>query len=104
MRHACRLTDNKLTYGDVIGATGNYLNGQETMAQQLSTAGALQTPFLFVPGTEYCYTNANFNLAAYVVEKVSIRHGLSSLKCRLAPNPLTGVGLLQLSLPSFPAA
>lgn len=68
---ACRAIDLKIPYGDVIGATGFFLNGQETMAQQIDAQGTLRNPFLFAPGEQYCYTNANFNLAAYVVEKVS---------------------------------
>ncbi len=69
-RHACRLTDLKLSYGDVGGATGNFFNGQETMAQQLNAQGSLRQPFLFAPGEQYCYTNANFNVMGYVIEKV----------------------------------
>ena len=71
MKDACRAIDLKIPYGDVIGATGFFLNGQETMAQQINAQGTLRNPFLFAPGEQYCYTNANFNLAAYVVEKVS---------------------------------
>ena len=70
----------KLPYGDVIGATGFFFNGQETMAQQLNAQGTLRNPFLFAPGEQYCYTNANFNLAGYIIEKVSTLLQLYSLE------------------------
>ena len=40
------------------------------MAQLLNAKGDLRRPLLFAPGEQYCYTNANFNIAAYIVEKV----------------------------------
>ena len=40
------------------------------MAQQLNAQGTLRQPFLFAPGEQYCYTNANFNIMGYVIEKV----------------------------------
>ena len=40
------------------------------MAQQLNAQGTLRLPFLFAPGEQYCYSNANFNIMGYVIEKV----------------------------------
>jgi len=67
---ACRLTTAELSWGEVVGATGSLFNGQQTMAQLLNAQGDLRRPLLFGPGEQYCYTNANFNIAAYIVEKV----------------------------------
>ena len=61
------------------GVTGNLFNGSYTATQQLNAQKTLLRPMLFAPGEQYCYTNSNFNLAAYVVEKV--RPGLSEDVC-----------------------
>ena len=106
MRDACRVLDLKIPYGDVIGATGNFLNGQETMAQQINAQGTLRNPFLFAPGEQYCYTNANFNLAAYIVEKVSPGAAVHPLphqaRCLAESSfqaaPYRGLGCLQASV------
>ena len=66
----CRLTLNELLWGDVSGVTGNLFNGSYTATQQLNAQNTLTHPMLSAPGEQYCYTNSNFNLAAYVVEKV----------------------------------
>ena len=66
----CRLSLNELLWGDVSGVTGNLFNGSYTATQQLNAEKTLIRPMLSAPGEQYCYTNSNFNLAAYVVEKV----------------------------------
>ncbi len=66
----CRLSLNELLWGNVSGVTGNLFNGSYTATQQLNAQKTLFRPMLFAPGEQYCYTNSNFNLAAYVVEKV----------------------------------
>lgn len=59
-------------WGDVVGASGGLWNGSQTSAQLLNTQKSLLHPMLFAPGEQYCYTNTNFNIAAYIVEKVSV--------------------------------
>ena len=85
---AHRLSLNELLWGDVSGVTGNLFNGSYTATQQLNAQKTLLRPMLFAPGEQYCYTNSNFNLAAYVVEKVW--PGLSKDAClqhRLGSTP-----------------
>ena len=38
-------------------------------AQTLQWQGTLRQPLFSAPGAEYCYVNAGFHLAGYVVEK-----------------------------------
>ena len=69
----CRLLAVNLTYGDASGDTGNWLDGTASAADLLRFQGSMKYPMLHVPGSQYCYVNTNFNIAGYVVERVSGR-------------------------------
>ncbi|BDA48100.1 probable protein flp at N-terminal half [Coccomyxa sp. Obi] len=60
-----------LTYGEATGDTGNWLNGKATAGDLLRFQGVMHLPMLSAPGAQYCYVNANFNLAGYVVERLT---------------------------------
>ena len=81
--------DLDMKYGDVIGATGHLFDGTYNMTQLLNAQQILQHPFLAAPGEQYCYVNANFDIAGYVVEKVR-----ASCKCQdgvLLSSPCKGM-------------
>jgi CubicO group peptidase (beta-lactamase class C family) len=61
-----------LTYSEIGGISGPWLNGSATSLDLLKFQKVLEAPLLFAPGKQYCYTNANFNLAGYVIEKVRL--------------------------------
>ena len=67
----CRLFAVNSTYGDASGDTGNWLTGNASAADLLRFQGSMTHPMLHAPGAQYCYVNTNFNIAAYVVERVS---------------------------------
>lgn len=52
-------------------------------AQALAWQGTLRQPLFAAPATEYCYCNANFHLAGYVVEKAWASLG----PCQSSPEP-----------------
>lgn len=66
----CRLSAVDIPYGNVAGINGSWLTGNSTDLDTLKLQNTLKLPLIFAPGTGYCYTNANFNLAGYVIEKV----------------------------------
>ena len=68
---SCRMNALNSTYGDASGATGNWLDGTASAADLLRFQELMKAPLLFAPGSQYCYCNTNFNLAGYVVERVS---------------------------------
>lgn len=65
-----------MTYGDASGGSGNWFGGNATGADTLRFQGVMHIPMHYAPGTQYCYVNANFNIAGYVVERVSHHRAL----------------------------
>ena len=70
MRFLYRVNNVNMTYGDASGGSGNWFSGNATAADTLNFQGVMQLPMLYAPGTQYCYVNANFNIAGYVIERV----------------------------------
>lgn len=66
----CSITNLNLTYGEAVGADGNWLNGNATLRDLLRFQQTFKQPMLYPPGTQYCYVNAGFNIAGYVIERV----------------------------------
>lgn len=54
------------------------------LAQTLRWQGTLLQPMAHAPGEAYCYVNANFNLAGYVVERVG---HFENSRATYAPSP-----------------
>ncbi|CAL8462903.1 g2437 [Coccomyxa elongata] len=65
------LNNVNMTYGDASGGSGNWFSGNATAADMLRFQGVMHLPMLYAPGTQYCYVNANFNIAGYVVERLT---------------------------------
>lgn len=68
---SCRIDKLELTFGALSGDSGNWLNGKASAADLLRFENSMHLPMLHAPGAQYCYVNTNFNIAGYVVEKVS---------------------------------
>ena len=66
----CRILDLNVSYGGLVTDAPPYtLQTGWSSAQTLTWQGTLRQPMFSMPGAEYCYLNANFHLAGYVVEK-----------------------------------
>ncbi|BDA48098.1 probable protein flp at N-terminal half [Coccomyxa sp. Obi] len=66
-----RGTDWDLKWGDAMGLTGPWLAGNASHLDLLKFQEALGQPLLFAPGSKYCYTNTNYHIAGYIVEKLA---------------------------------
>ncbi|CAL8462904.1 g2438 [Coccomyxa elongata] len=64
-------TDWDLKWGDAMGRTGPWLDGNASHLDLIKFQEVLGQPLLFAPGTKYCYVNTNYHIAGYIVEKLT---------------------------------